>query len=119
MTSEVLKELLAQPGTVSSPPKSPALPLSPVASTSNLSADDDEKNSGTETRIEQVIDEAEGTLETEEDDAPELSEKAKGKRKAPRTRKVRATYELAGAPFLPLVVTSKLLSPLCRHFCQP
>ncbi|GJN93259.1 hypothetical protein Rhopal_006306-T1 [Rhodotorula paludigena] len=96
LTSEVLKELLAQPGTVSSPPKSPALPLSPVASTSNLSADDDEKNSGTETRIEQVIDEAEGTLETEEDDAPELSEKAKGKRKAPRTRKVRATYELAG-----------------------
>ncbi|GAA5855389.1 hypothetical protein JCM9279_006462 [Rhodotorula babjevae] len=107
LTSEVLKELLQQPGATaaagpSSPPKSAAAPL-PSSGTLRWadqegagSGSDDEKNGGSEARIEEVLDEVEGVVEAEEEDGPQLSEKAKGKQKAVRKRRVRASYELGG-----------------------
>ncbi|GAA5917179.1 hypothetical protein JCM6882_000540, partial [Rhodosporidiobolus microsporus] len=122
LTSEVLKELLenqansplastsalpssprsaAKPALSSSPPS--AAPAAGAGSHIRWASDEDEKEEG-ETRIEEVIDEAEGVVESLEDDEEEgegegMSEKKKGKRKEKggvRKRRVRAMYELAG-----------------------
>ncbi|GAA6036386.1 hypothetical protein JCM8097_001696 [Rhodosporidiobolus ruineniae] len=120
LTSEVLKELLEnqqqQQATSlgSAAPAGGALPSAAEqragsghvrwASTSGAGSggSDDEKNQGSETRIEEVIDEAEGVVEAPEEEEGEMSEKKRGKMKAEgkegkvRKRKVRATYELSG-----------------------
>ncbi|GAA6010494.1 hypothetical protein JCM10207_001332 [Rhodosporidiobolus poonsookiae] len=112
LTSEVLKDLLETQQAVDSPPSSStALPsrapraAAPVQSTSSVrwASDEDEKEGG-ETRIEEVIDEAEGVIEAPEEEA-EMSDKQRGKLKDEgggkkgakvRKRRVRATYELGG-----------------------
>ncbi|BGP51244.1 hypothetical protein JCM10450v2_007173 [Rhodotorula kratochvilovae] len=112
LTSEVLKELLSQPAASSSSTSSPAAgPSSPpkAASSPLPSADtlrwadqagsgsDEEKGAEAETRIDEVLDEVEGVVGGEDDDdEPRMSEKARGKQKAVRKRRVRATYELGG-----------------------
>ncbi|TNY18878.1 SPX domain-containing protein [Rhodotorula diobovata] len=110
LTSEVLKELLQQPGATSagaaagpsSPPEPPASAVPASGGTLRWadqepagSGSDDEKNAGSEARIEEVLDEVEGVVEAEEEE-PRMSEKAKGKQKAVRKRRVRASYELGG-----------------------
>jgi len=119
LTSEVLKELLQQPGATaaagpSSPPKPAAAPL-PSSGTLRWadqegagSGSDDEKNGGSEARIEEVLDEVEGVVEAEEEDGAQLSEKAKGKQKAVRKRRVRASYELGGASCLSLSLSLRV-----------
>ncbi|GAA5866156.1 hypothetical protein JCM8547_000616 [Rhodosporidiobolus lusitaniae] len=115
LTSEVLKELLEnhQKASSSPPSSSSALPPTslptsspPLASSGIRWAPDvqeDEKQEG-ETRIEEVLDEAEGVVEAPEEmerEEGEMSEKKKGKQKEGgkeglRKRRVRATYEFAG-----------------------
>ncbi|GAA5953397.1 hypothetical protein JCM10213_000209, partial [Rhodosporidiobolus nylandii] len=111
LTSEVLKELLENQA--ASPPSASAAPLPTAAPAlegqgshirwaSGGAGGEEEKEQG-ETRIEEVIDEAEGVVEAPEEGAEEMSDKVKGKQKAgaagggkTRKRRVRATYELAG-----------------------
>lgn len=120
LTSEVLKELLQQPGATSagaaagpsSPPEPPASAVPASGGTLRWadqepagSGSDDEKNAGSEARIEEVLDEVEGVVEAEEEE-PRMSEKAKGKQKAVRKRRVRASYELGGAFLCPCLSRS-------------
>lgn len=109
LTSEVLKDLLNQ----QSPQKTHGAPVQGTQTAGNGSsvgraskpgpsaAKDGNAKDESEASIQEVIDEAEGVVETEED-LPEagrmpLDAKGKGKAKATRKRRVRATYELGGA----------------------
>jgi hypothetical protein len=131
LTSEVLKELLENHQRASnSPPSSssalPATHATPPTAQANghvrwSDSEDDGKNAGSEARIEEVIDEAEGVvLEGEEGEG--MSEKKKGKQSAEgkgvRKRRVRATYELAGAFFRRIFPSLRYVSVLERRSCR-
>lgn len=109
LTSEVLKDLLNQQ---SPQKKKDAEPVHQKATEGRGStlrwadepgtsvAQDEDAKEEADASIQEVIDEAEGVVETEED-LPEagrvpLDAKGKGKAKATHKRRVRATYELGG-----------------------
>ncbi|GAA5863069.1 hypothetical protein JCM3774_001411 [Rhodotorula dairenensis] len=122
LTSDVLRDLLHSKK-VPSPPKSPAPPLhggsrvhfteqvdaqGPTASGSGVhdrDNEDDEKRESAQTSVQEVLDDAASEF-TEVSDADlkeieDMSEKARGKRKAVRKRRVHATYEVRGTAAQP------------------